>query len=77
METKTYGYTPEEYGKFKSYAWKMLISFGLGILVGMRLESYFLGNLLGIASILGGCSVMCKKYRHKLVPGRICFGSNA
>lgn len=42
------------------YGW-MLISFGLGILVGMRLESYFLGNLLGIASILGGCSVMCKK----------------
>ena len=29
METKTYGYTPEEYSKFKSWAWKMLISFGL------------------------------------------------
>lgn len=26
---KTYGYTPAEYSKFKSYAWKMLLSFGL------------------------------------------------
>lgn len=25
----TYGYTPEEYRKFKEYAWKMLLSFGL------------------------------------------------
>ncbi len=25
----TYGYTPAEYRKFRSYAWKMLISFGL------------------------------------------------
>jgi hypothetical protein len=42
------------------YGW-ILISFGLGIVVGMRLESDFLGNLLGIASILGGCSMMWKK----------------
>ena len=27
--TKTYGYSPSDYSKFKSYAWKMLISFGL------------------------------------------------
>ena len=27
--THTYGYTPAEYSKFKSYAWKMLLSFGL------------------------------------------------
>lgn len=27
--TQTYGYTPAEYSKFKSYAWKMLLSFGL------------------------------------------------
>lgn len=26
---KLYGYTPEEYKKFKSWAWKMLLSFGL------------------------------------------------
>ena len=26
---KTYGYTPEQYAKFKSFAWKMLLSFGL------------------------------------------------
>ena len=26
---KTYGYTPAEYAKFKEYAWKMLISFGM------------------------------------------------
>ena len=25
----TYGYTPSEYSKFKEYAWKMLLSFGL------------------------------------------------
>ena len=42
------------------YGW-ILIGFGVGVLVGMRLESYFFGNLLGIASILGGISVMCKK----------------
>lgn len=27
--TNTYGYTPEEYAKFKEFAWKVLISFGL------------------------------------------------
>ena len=27
--THTYGYTPSEYKTFKSYAWKMLLSFGL------------------------------------------------
>ena len=27
--THTYGYTPSEYTKFKSFAWKMLLSFGL------------------------------------------------
>lgn len=42
------------------YGW-ILIAFGLGILVGMRLESGIFGNLLGIASILGGLSVMHKK----------------
>jgi hypothetical protein len=42
------------------YGW-ILIGFGLGVLVGMRLESDFFGNLLGISSILGGLSVMCKK----------------
>ena len=25
----TYGYSPSEYSKFKEYAWKMLLSFGL------------------------------------------------
>ena len=25
----TYGYTPREYKKFREYAWKMLISFGM------------------------------------------------
>ena len=25
----TYGYTPEEYAKFRSFAWKVLLSFGL------------------------------------------------
>ena len=42
------------------YGW-ILIGFGLGILVGMRLESDFFGNLLGVASILGGFSFMHKK----------------
>ena len=28
-QTHTYGYTPAEYSKFKAYAWKMLLSFGL------------------------------------------------
>lgn len=27
--TNTYGYTPEEYAKFKEFAWKVLLSFGL------------------------------------------------
>ena len=26
---QTYGYTPAEYARFKAYAWKMLLSFGL------------------------------------------------
>ena len=42
------------------FGW-ILIGFGLGVLVGMRLESVFFGNLLGIASILVGFSVMSKK----------------
>ena len=25
----TYGYSPAEYSKFKTFAWKMLLSFGL------------------------------------------------
>ena len=29
MTSHTYGYTPKEYSKFKEFAWKMLISFGL------------------------------------------------
>lgn len=29
MATQTYGYTPSEYKKFKEFAWKMLLSFGL------------------------------------------------
>ena len=28
-DKQTYGYTPAEYTKFKAYAWKMLLSFGL------------------------------------------------
>ncbi|MBQ9935662.1 MAG: MFS transporter [Lachnospiraceae bacterium] len=28
-ETYTYGYTPSEFAKFKAYAWRMLLSFGL------------------------------------------------
>ena len=27
--TNTYGYTPKDYSKFKNFAWKMLLSFGL------------------------------------------------
>lgn len=46
--------------QYMLYGW-ILIGFGLGVLVGLRLESGFFGNLLGIASILGGLSVMHKK----------------
>ena len=28
-ENQKYGYTPAEYSKFRSFAWKMLLSFGL------------------------------------------------
>jgi sugar phosphate permease len=28
-DTNTYGYTPEEYSRFKEFAWKVLLSFGL------------------------------------------------
>ena len=42
------------------YGW-ILISFGVGVLVGMRLESDFCANLVGIGAILGGLSVMQKR----------------
>ena len=29
MTNRNYGYTATEYSKFKEYAWKMLLSFGL------------------------------------------------
>ncbi len=39
----------------------MLVAFGIGVLVGMRLESGLSGTLLAMGAVVGGFLVLTKK----------------
>lgn len=76
----TYGYTPEQYSKFKNFAWKMLLSFGITYLffyngrqninLVMKQMAAELGSTEAALGIVSGALFWCYAFG-QLINGRL------